>query len=847
MNQFKDVFTGSRKVSYSRATTSQKCIRAGGKHNDLENVGQTNRHHTFFEMLGNFSFGDYFKEEAIVFAWDWVTKTLELSKDRLYATVYETDDDAFALWEKIAPELKNGRILRFGKNDNYWSMGNVGPCGPCSEIHYDMGDHLTKDDPKAWINTENDRYVEFWNLVFMQYDQPADGGDKVPLPKPSVDTGAGLERIAAIMQGVSSNYETDLFTPLTAQVAAITGIKYDTKKAQCASHRVIADHVRALSFALADGGGLSNEGRSYVLRRILRRAARHGRLLGYHEPIIYQLVPTLIDIMGGYFTELKEKQNHIEAVIKSEEERFSDLLDNGLELFSQLEKKVKSSGSDTIPGEDIFKLYDTYGFPVDMTAIMASESGLKMDMDGFEKNMNQRQEQSRAGSDFSSKKFISTHLLEARIDAYWENEKTEFVRETNTETVIEVKTKVIDSQIPALRDEVAIALYETPFYVEAGGQTGDMGIIKGDDFCITILKVRQYKDIIIHRGNITKGHKEIIEHGTNVTARIDKRRRKDIMRNHTATHLLHAALRKVLGDHVKQSGSLVEPERLRFDFSHFHAMTSGEVLHVEKIVNEQILEATPVATEIKSVDEAMKSGAMALFGEKYGDEVRIVSVGDFSKELCGGTHVSNTSEIGSFMITEETAIASGVRRIEAVTGRGSRDLFLKHKEIVFNLDSLLSTHSDKVVDSVQKILDDYKSKQKEIKKLKAERFSGSGDQPVGQTEKIGDVEFSHHDFGETDQDSMAGYVDRIKPLSISSINASIGTINGKSTIMMSGSAGAIEQGYDITYLFVSTANPLGGKGGGKSNFARGGLPNDDLKDKWIEKVREEIEKKEKVK
>ncbi|MDD4053041.1 MAG: alanine--tRNA ligase, partial [candidate division Zixibacteria bacterium] len=441
MNQFKDVFTGSRTVSYSRAVTSQKCIRAGGKHNDLENVGHTGRHHTFFEMLGNFSFGDYFKEEAINYAWEWVTKTLRLPASRLYATVYTDDDEAFALWEKIAPELKNGRILKFGKKDNYWSMGDIGPCGPCSELHYDMGEHLSKNQPDAWINNENERYVEIWNLVFMQYDQTPDG-KVVPLPRPSVDTGAGLERIAAAMQKVDSNYETDLFRPLTAYVAEITGKKYSSGP-EGVSHRVIADHVRALSFALADGGGLSNEGRGYVLRRILRRGARHGRLLGYKEPIICKLVPTVIDIMGGYFTELRAKQNHIEAVIRSEEERFGELLDTGLELFSSLERKVKSSGSKVIPGEDIFKLYDTYGFPVDMTATMAEEAGLTLDMAGFDKAMSAQQEQSRAGSKFS----IAGGGIKMLFKGGEAIPPTNFIRNDKRGPIFELPTTIVTSEI----------------------------------------------------------------------------------------------------------------------------------------------------------------------------------------------------------------------------------------------------------------------------------------------------------------------------------------------------------------------------------------------------------------
>jgi alanyl-tRNA synthetase len=846
MNQFKDVFTGSRKVSYKRAVSSQKCIRAGGKHNDLENVGETGRHQTFFEMLGNFSFGDYFKEEAIIFAWDWVTKVLGLPKDKLYATVYTDDDEAFDLWEKIAPELKNGRVLRFGKKDNYWSMGDVGPCGPCSEIHLDRGEHLSKDDPDAWINTENERFVEIWNLVFMQYDQPPGGGELTPLPRPSVDTGAGLERITAAMQGVDSNYETDLFAPLTSHAADISGVRYDPGPTGL-SHRVIADHVRALSFALADGGGLSNEGRGYVLRRILRRGARHGRLLGYKEPLIYRLVPTLIDIMGGYFTELREKQNHIENVIKSEEERFGELLDTGLELFTSLEKKVKASGSDTIPGEDIFKLYDTYGFPVDMTAIMAREADLKMDMDGFNTHMSARQEQSRAGSNFKQ----AGSGIKTVIDKEKENtgkypEPSKFVRGEDS-PVFEVRTKITFGSVGSGSDGIpqyALALRETPFYAEAGGQVGDIGTISNDKFVFAVKYVENHRDIYVHAGEIIEGTDEDLQVATGVTARVDKPRRWDIMRNHTATHLLHAALRSVAGDHVKQSGSMVDDERLRFDFAHFKALTPEEISEIETIVNEKILEALPVTTEEMPADEAMKTGAMALFDEKYGDTVRVVSIGDgeskFSMELCGGTHVTNTAQIGSCLITDESAIASGIRRIEAVTGRKAAEMSRDNKQTVRRIGALLNVPTEEVVDAATKMVDNVSDLQKENKKLKAERFSG-GTQSVGQTENVGQVEFSHNDFGEIDQESASGWADSFKSAEEPAVAVAVGVINGKRTFIASASKAANKAGIDCGKLFGELVREMGGRGGGKAAFARGGLPDNLGYEDFVAKVKDKIE------
>jgi len=847
MNQFKDVFTGSRKVSYKRAVTSQKCIRAGGKHNDLENVGETGRHHTFFEMLGNFSFGDYFKEEAILYAWDWVTKVLKLPPDKLYATVYDDDDEAFDLWGKIAPELKNGRILRFGKKDNYWSMGDVGPCGPCSEIHLDRGEHLSKNQPDAWINTENERFVEIWNLVFMQYDQPPGGGEMVPLPKPSVDTGAGLERITAAMQGADSNYETDLFIPLTSHVAEITGKKYD-KGPKGVSHRVLADHVRALSFALADGGGMSNEGRGYVMRRILRRAARHGRLLGYKEPIICQLVPTLIDIMSGHFTELREKQTHIENVIKSEEERFGELLDTGLELFTSLKKKVKASGSDTIPGEDIFKLYDTYGFPVDMTAIMAREAGLKMDMAGFEKHMSARQEQSRAGSDFGNQ---VAELLKKSVSDFekqgWPAHPTEFVRGDGN-PVMELDTRIDKSSQTG--NEVAVIPEKTPFYVEAGGQVSDAGTIENDKAKLVVDTLFKHRDYIIHVGHLEHGTLEDLMPPDGIRIRLDKTRRWDIMRNHTATHLLHKALRQVAGDHVKQSGSMVDPDRLRFDFAHFKALTKDEIAQIEKIVNEKILEGLPVRTKVLKIDEAMKvPGVMALFDEKYGDEVRVVYIGEnedvfategvYSKELCGGTHVTNTAQIGSCYITEESAIASGIRRIEAVTGRGASELSQRNKQAVGRIGAALNVPGEEVVEAVKKMAATVTELQKENKKLKSERFSG-GAVSLGQKEMIGAIEFNHHDFGEIDQESASGWADGFKSLTTQAVAVAVGIINGKRTFIASASKGAVDAGFDCGKAFGELVRELGGRGGGKVAFARGGLPDDVSYDDFVGNVKDKI-------
>jgi alanyl-tRNA synthetase len=571
MNQFKDVFTGKQKAAYKRATSSQKCIRAGGKHNDLDNVGFTARHHTFFEMLGNFSFGDYFKEDAIAFCWEWVTREIKLSPQNLYATVYEKDDEAFAFWEKIAPELKkNERIKRFGKKDNYWSMGDVGPCGPCSELHYDRGEKFGTG-PNDVLNGETDRFVEIWNLVFMQFDQLPDG-KLVDLPKPSVDTGAGLERLAAIVQNVDSNYQIDIFKNIIKGISEIA--KSDYRK-NPSSHHVIADHLRALTFAIADGAGISNEGQGYVLRRILRRAARHGRNLGVEEPFIYKLVQKLVDEMGNVYPEIGEKQKHIESVIKTEEEAFGRTLETGLEHIETIVKKLKETKTRVIPGEDVFRLYDTYGFPYDLTEIIAAEHGFTLDKDGFDKSMQKQQEQSKAAGGFVTRSDAISNLLEKEKINF---EPTEFVRDSfSTAATLQYVNEVPDEKS---EKKMALAIVDkTPMYVESGGQISDIGTISTDKAEIEVKSMQLHNNFYIHVGEIVEGKLADFSSamGKKVTVAIDSERRWDIMRNHTATHLAHAALRKVLGTHVKQSGSYVGPDRLRFDFSHHRPMSPEQI------------------------------------------------------------------------------------------------------------------------------------------------------------------------------------------------------------------------------------------------------------------------------
>jgi len=819
MNQFKDIFTGKKNPDHPRAVSVQKCMRAGGKHNDLENVGRTGRHHTFFEMLGNFSFGDYFKEEAISYGWEWVTEELKLPVDKLYATVYVDDDEAFGLWEKIAPELKNGRILRFDKKENYWSMGDVGPNGPCSEIHFDRGEKYGTG-PDITVNGEGDRFVEIWNLVFMQYYTGPDGKTE-PLPKPSVDTGAGLERIACILQNADSNYEIDIFRALIDNISDISGKKYYLDD-RGVSHRVIADHIRALTFCIADGGGLSNEKQGYVLRRILRRAARHGRKLDMQEPFIFKLVPTLVDLMGDVYPEIGEKQTHIENVIRSEEESFGRTLDTGLELFEDLARRIKNSGQEVVPGYEIFRLYDTYGFPVDLTNVMAEEKGLSLDMAGFEEKMKKQQEQSRTstGAGDDQQEQLQFMLGEVLGQLPPDKLKTKFVREA-----FELESNVIEMFELSGEEEKLLALIpeKTPFYVEAGGQIGDLGHIESEFFKMRVEHLFKINEAIVHLGRVIEKKYDDIENIGELKVKLSllSNRRLDIMRNHTATHLLHAALRKVLGEHVKQSGSYVGPDKLRFDFSHFKPMSPTEISAVEMIVNGKILDSAPVETVEDDIESARKSGAMAIFGEKYGDRVRVVSVDDFSKELCGGTHVQNVSQIGPFMITLETAVASGVRRIEAVTGHEAINQISRQKQAVEEIERITNKPLENISEAVSEAYARVLQLQKENKKLKAEKFTG-GASSIGEELKVGDVSLRINDFGDVDSDEMAGWIDTGKSENYPLVSIAAGTVKGKNVFMASASSSAHVHAGKFTQNVLSQYE---GKGGGKPNFAQGSYPN----------------------
>lgn len=699
MVQFKDVFLGIEKRSYTRAASVQRCVRAGGKHNDLENVGYTARHHTFFEMMGNFSFGDYFKRDAIRFAWDFLTQELKLPPERLWITVYEKDDEAADIWLKEIG-VDASRFSRCGEKDNFWAMGDTGPCGPCSEIFYDHGPEIPGGPPGS-SDADADRYIEIWNLVFMQFERAADGSMKA-LPKPSVDTGMGLERLAAVMQGVHNNYDTDLFQPLIiamAELAQVGDLKHT-------SLRVIADHIRSVSFLIIDGVIPSNEGRGYVLRRIIRRAARHGSQLGMQEPFLYRLVNPLIELMGAAYPELNKAQKHIEEILLREEQQFARTLEQGLRIFEQDIAHLKTK---ILPGTSVFRLYDTYGFPVDLTADIARERGLSLDMAGFEKEMARQRQQSQAASQF--------HALHAamELDHLQKTEFKGYACLTEKSRVLAIYRDGIAVEKLQAGETGSVILEHTPFYAESGGQVGDQGILQNQNALFSVQDTRkQASQHVLHVGLLEKGE---IHPGDLLEARVDKKLRLATQLNHSATHLLHAALKQVLGEHVQQKGSLVAPERLRFDFTHNKAMTAAEIKAVEGLVNSMVRADLPVQTEIMSPEKAKQQGAVALFGEKYGEEVRVLSMGDFSKELCGGTHVERTGMIGLFRIISEAGIATGVRRIEALTGETALDYIDLDAAILQAVMNTLKASRIDILDKLQQQLNDAKDLEKKVAEL----------------------------------------------------------------------------------------------------------------------------------
>lgn len=802
MVQFKELFLGKEKRGYNRAASSQRCVRAGGKHNDLENVGYTARHHTFFEMLGNFSFGDYFKREAIHFAWDFLTNELKLPEEKLWVTVYKDDDEAADIWLKELG-VSAERFSRLGEKDNFWSMGDTGPCGPCSEIFYDHGPDVDGGPPGS-PEEDGDRYIEIWNLVFMQYDRAADG-TMTPLPKPSVDTGMGLERIAAVMQGVHNNYQIDLFQSLLKAIAAIA----EVDDLENTSLRVIADHIRSCSFLVVDGVVPSNEGRGYVLRRIIRRAVRHGNKLGIQEPFFHKLVQPLAEEMGEAYPELEKAQAQVAKVLLQEEEQFAKTLEQGLRI---LEQDLQSIEGDEIPGETLFKLYDTYGFPVDLTADIARERGLSVDMAGYEREMAEQKERARASSQFD---------VDLRNEVDLEGE-TEF---SGYESLSD-KGKVVTllqagNEVAQLRkgDKGLVVLDRTPFYAESGGQVGDTGFLRSDTGTFRVNETTKQGGIFLHQGELIDGELLVAQA---VEAELNAEDRKATALNHSATHLLHAALRTVLGDHVKQKGSLVDAERLRFDFSHFEAVSAEQLQQIETMVNQQIQNNTSVDTEVMALDDAMEKGVLALFGEKYGERVRVLSMGEgFSVELCGGTHVKRTGDIGLLKIVSEGGVAAGVRRIEAVTGQQAITYHNQTEQALLSIADLVKGSRDGVVEKVSQLVSKSKQLEKEVAELKARLAGSAGTDLASQAKSVKGINVLTHAFDGVDGKSLLATLDQLKS-KLGSAVIVLAAVNGEKISLVAGVTKDTTDKVKAGELVNLVAQQVGGKGGGRPDMAQAG-------------------------
>ena len=801
MVQFKDVFTGEETRPYHRATTSQRCVRAGGKHNDLENVGYTARHHTFFEMLGNFSFGDYFKEDAIRFAWDFLTKRLGLPEERLWVTVHHSDQEAEDIWIQTIGVDPN-RLSRLGDKDNFWSMGDTGPCGPCSEIFYDHGPDVPGGPPGS-DDDDLDRYIEIWNLVFMQFEQSADG-TRTPLPKPSVDTGMGLERIAAVMQHVHSNYEIDLFQALLKAAAEVT----HTQDLEAKSLRVIADHIRSCSFLICDGVLPSNEGRGYVLRRIIRRAIRHGHKLGCDQPFFHKIVHTLVAEMGEAYAELRDNEDRIVAALKQEEAQFAKTLDAGMKV---LEDAVSSLTSKTLPGELIFRLYDTHGFPLDLTNDIARERDLELDIEGFEKAMDEQREKSRQGSSFAVEGQVRFDL----------DGSTEFLGYTHLDASAVVVALAKDGeQVDALAagDSGIVVLNQTPFYAESGGQQGDRGSLTSANGSYQVMGTKKFGSHFGHEGKLGMGELKV---GDTVNARVEGPRRQATALNHSATHLLHAALRTVLGDHVTQKGSLVTHERTRFDFSHPQPVTAEELIAIESMVNREIRQNEVVETRVMPIEEAKAAGAMALFGEKYDDEVRVLSMGDFSVELCGGTHVARTGDIGLFKILSEGGVASGVRRIEAVTGEGALEQVVALEATLDQAAALLKTGADSIVSKIEQMTERLKVTEREVDALKMKLATQAGGDLLDDVVDVCGVQCLVASLDGQDPKTLRDTLDRVKNR-LSQGVVVLATVRDEKVNLIAGVTDNLTDRVKAGDLIGFVAAQVGGRGGGRADMAQAG-------------------------
>ncbi|HEX5544433.1 MAG TPA: alanine--tRNA ligase [Nitrospira sp.] len=829
MNQFKRVFLGEELRPYKRAVSVQKCLRAGGKHNDLENVGYTRRHHTFFEMLGNFSFGDYFKEEAIRFGWEFLTERVGLAKDRLWVTIFREDDEADRLWKKIG--VPASRIMRCGEKDNFWQMADTGPCGPCSEIHFDQGSSVPGDDRP---NSEGDRVIEIWNLVFMQYNRDASGALH-PLPKPSIDTGMGLERLAAVAQGVYSNYDSDLFTPLLAAIAGRAGNEYGKKESSDRSMRVIADHLRAITFLMTDGVLPSNEGRGYVLRRILRRAARHGRLLGIVEPFLHELSATVVDQMTVAYPEVRAASGTVAEATKGEEERFIATLDQGLPILNGMIEQAKAEKRTALAGSDVFKLYDTYGFPLDLMTEACREQGMTVDEPGFNAAIEEQRTRARKTGGFEQETARpAVAELAQRIGA------TTFVGYEHLESdgalrAILKGERLVKEAIEG--DTVELAMDVTPFYAEGGGQVGDQGTLAGPEGLVDIKETtRPAPTIILHKGIVRKGR---IREGELLHMTVNASMRRDAARNHTATHLVHAALRDLLGPHVKQYGSLVAPSRLRFDFAHFRPLSSRDIDDIESTVNEEIRKNEAVRTEVMSIQDAVANGALAFFGDKYGEQVRVVSVESFSKELCGGTHCRQTGDIGLFRIVSEGGVAAGVRRIEAQTGSGAYGLMKKLEADVRELSDLLKTGPSELVAKTRKLMMQLKDKERELEELKLKMAGGASVASAART--VAGVAVHRQRVDGLDANGMRALADQLRDKLKSGVIAlGAATGDGKVSLLVvvtKDLIGMLKAGE----LIKAMAAEVGGTGGGRPEMAQAGGKDPAKLDAALEKVFDLVE------
>jgi len=809
MNQFKDVFLGQGERAYSRAASTQKCLRVSGKHNDLDEVGRDTYHHTLFEMLGNWSFGDYYKREAIRWAWDLLTGVWGLPKDKLYATVFAGDDkvpfdeEAWTMWQEET-DIPRDHILTFGRKDNFWEMGESGPCGPCTEIHIDRGEAFGQTGPDCFVNTGHARFIELWNLVFIQYNREEDGSLR-DLPRQHVDTGAGFERLCAVLQQTASNYDTDVFQPIIQAVSRVSGVPYS--EAAGTPHRVIADHLRALAFAVADGAIPSNEGRGYVLRRILRRAARFGRELGLHEPFLGRLAEDLAAHMGDVFPELRGKLAHIRHVLEGEEESFGRTLDRGLILFNQLHEGLAAKGGKIIAGADAFRLYDTYGFPLDLTQQMAAEKGLAVDEEGFASEMARQREASRG----------SRKQTALREKAPW----TILSRDSNRFVgyeVLDTMTRVLRWREGAEEGELELVLEQTPFYAESGGQAGDRGLIEGEGWSLVVRDTRQEEDLRVHIGQVRGDFKP----EDLVSARVEADLRRATERNHSATHLLQAALRQVLGQHVNQEGSLVEPGRLRFDFSHPHRLEQSELERIEKLVFEAVLSDVPVQCRESSYERAMADGVTALFGEKYGDVVRVVRMGEVSAELCGGTHVARTGQIGAFTIVSESSIAAGIRRIEAVTGAAAQLLAQEQRRTLEGVRDLLGSRGESELEKLERTLAEKRELQKELKRLKDQLVIGRVEQDLATAEDVAGCALVARCYEGLEPDALKEAAERLRA-SHPQVAALLACVHdGKVSFAITLGDAVVARGAQAGTLVKELAPLVGGKGGGRPQLAAAG-------------------------